>query len=75
METWLVVSFPVPPGTGGTFQFGIVAATNEDEARQLVLDQLKADGVETKGIDPKEIGLMNFQAAGDMANKGYLYHG
>jgi len=50
MNAWLIQRFPLPPGVGTTYKFGVVVAANEAAARTAVFNEL----VNTHGLDSQE---------------------
>lgn len=76
MSPWLVTSFPLPEGVGGTYQFGYVTAASEDEARQLVLDTLVAQtGLDITDIPLTAVGLALWHDDSLPFGKSMLHNG
>jgi len=75
LTTWLVVSFPIPPKQGGTYQFGVVTAADEATAQQMVFDHLVTLGLDPTQHSPREVGLSEWFSRTTLFGKTKLYFG
>lgn len=75
MSTWIVLDFPIPPGMGNAYKFGLVTAATEAAAKQLVLDQLEILGLDLTDITIDAVLLQLWWSIDTPFGKTHLHFG